>query len=165
MKIEIREMKMEDAKFILEVENNPAVWKVSHTTKAFSLKDIEVFIAKQMIDGLNTEQKRWIIMADGQSVGCIDIFDYSAQNKRAGVGIVIHPKHQNKGIAKHAVNKCILHCTEKLALHQLYCTILEENTSSIKLFEGLGFKKSGHRKDWTYYDGQFHDELFYQLEL
>ena len=49
-----------------------------------------------------------------------------------------------------------------LQLHQLYAHIARENQQSIKLFESQNFFLAGKKKDWNFYDGQFHDELIYQ---
>jgi len=163
MNIKIREIDLEDADFILEIENNKDIWKISHTKEEFSKKDIEIFIAKNILDGLSTEQKRWIITINNERCGCIDIFDYNESNKRAGIGIVIHKDFQNQGVASKALKQFSTYCQHKLKLHQVYCTILEDNTNSIKLFEKCGFQKSGQRKEWTYYNNEYFNEVFYQL--
>jgi len=163
MNISFREIDLDDADFILEIENNKDIWKVSHTTEDFSKKDIELFIARNILEGLSTNQKRWIITFNNIKCGCIDLFDYNELNKRAGIGIVIHKDFQNKGIASKALLNFIQYCNKDLKLHQLYCTILKDNIHSIKLFTKNGFKETGHRKDWTLYKGEYFDEIFYQL--
>jgi diamine N-acetyltransferase len=163
MNVSFREVDIEDAEFILEIENNKDIWKVSHTTEEFSKKDIELFIARNILEGLSTHQKRWIITYNSIKCGCIDLFDFDESNKRAGIGIVIHKNFQNKGIATKALNKFINYSNKDLKLHQLYCTILEDNNHSIKLFTKAGFKETGHREHWTLYKDKYFDEIFYQL--
>ncbi len=162
-KVEIRELEFEDIDFILEIENNEDIWKVSHTQMPFSVKEIEYFIASNKVEGLDEGQKRWVISANDKNAGFIDLFEYDKNNKRAGVGIVIHKKYQNKGIAKLALEQFISFAKNDLKLHQLYCSIFPDNNNSIKLFTGFGFKETGMRKDWTYYKGKYYDEVFYQL--
>lgn len=163
MKIEIRDTREEDASFILDIENNKEIWKVSHTTEAFDIKDIEVFISGNSIGGINGGQKRWMITKNSEVCGCIDLFDYDKKNKRAGIGIVVHPDYQNQGIAGKALELFVKFCKQELQLHQLYCTILADNPFSIKLFESCGFIKTGERKEWTFYQEEYFDEFFYQL--
>ena len=165
MQIKIRELDISDINFILEIENNKDIWKVSHTTSEFTKNEIEQFIAKNIIEGLNNEQKRWLITANNDACGCIDIFDYDKQNQRAGVGIVIHKDFQNKNIATKALKKFIKYCKKELKINQLYCSIIPDNIYSIQLFTKLGFKETGIRKEWTLYDGKWYDEIFYQLKL
>ena len=163
MNINFREIDLEDANFILEIENNKDIWKVSHTTEEFSKKDIELFIARNILEGLSSSQKRWLVTNNNNKCGCIDLFDYDESNKRAGIGIVIHKDFQNKGIAYKALNKFIKYCKKDLKLHQLYCTILNDNNNSIKLFTKIGFQETGQRKEWTLYKNEYFDEIFFQL--
>ncbi len=165
MDISFREINLDDANFILEIENNNDIWKVSHTKENFTIKDIELFIANNMLEGLLTSQKRWIITKNNISCGCIDLFDYSEVNKRAGIGIIIHPNYYNNRIATVALNSFIKYCKNTIGLHQLYCTILEENKYSLQLFKNNNFEETGKRKDWTFYNGKFYDEIFFQLIL
>ncbi len=163
MKIKIRELELDDANFILEIENNKSIWKVSNTTEEYNLRDIEIFISKNHLEGLSSGQKRWIIATKKEAVGCIDIFDYDAINQRAGIGIVIHPKFQNQKIGQQALALFIKYARKTIKLHQLYCTILEDNIASKLIFEKQGFKITGRRNEWTYFENNYYDELFYQL--
>ena len=165
MNIKIREIDISDIDFILDIENNEEIWKVSHTKSPYTRNEIELFITKNIIEGLTSEQKRWIITHKNQACGCIDLFDYNELNQRAGIGIVIHKDFQSKGIATKALKKFIKQCTKKLKLNQLYCSIIPDNEISIELFTKLGFEKTGIRKNWTLYEGNWYDEIFYQLKL
>jgi diamine N-acetyltransferase len=161
--VEIQIPTIEDAAFLLELENDSSIWKVSYTTEKFNLKEIELFIVRNLLEGLETGQIRYLITKNHIRCGCIDLFEYDPQNLRAGVGIIIHPNFQHQGIAKAALLKLIEHSKTVLKLHQLHCTIMDENLASISLFKSVGFAPSGVRKDWTYFDGVFYDETFYQL--
>lgn len=165
MKVKIREMEISDTDFVLEIENNEDIWKVSHTITPFIKSEIELFITKNTIEGIVDGQKRWIIETNKSACGCIDLFDFDSTNSRAGVGIVIHKDFQNKGIATAALKKFLPICKNKLSLNQLYCSIIPENTNSIRLFTNSGFTESGIRKEWTKYKEQWFDEIFYQKKL
>ena len=165
MKIKFRELGINDIDFILKIENNKDNWKVSHTVEEFTKAEIENFIIKNTIDGLNDGQKRWIITANDEACGCIDLFDYNKKNKRAGIGIVLLAEMQNKGYASKALDVFIKFCKKDLELHQLYCTIIKDNTHSINLFISKGFIKTGERKEWTFYEEKYYDENFYQLNF
>jgi diamine N-acetyltransferase len=55
-----------------------------------------------------------------------------------------------------------VYAQKHLQLHQLYANIAEENRISIQLFEGQGYTFAGKKKDWNFYEGQYHDESIYQ---
>ncbi len=165
MKVNFRDVQLSDTDFVLQIENNENIWKISHTTTPFTKSEIESFITHNIIDGLLNDQKRWIITINDIECGCIDLFDYNKQNSRAGIGIVIHQDYQNKGIASLALAKFLNFCKTNLKLYQIYCSIISDNTDSIKLFTKHGFIETGIRKEWTYYKGEYFDETFYQLKL
>ncbi len=165
MGIRIRELELSDIDFILEIENNKDIWKVSHTSTPFTRGEIETFITKNTIETIENGQKRWVISNNKKACGCIDLFDYDKKNARAGIGIVIHSDFQNKGIATIALKKFIRICTKKLTLNQLYCSIMLDNKNSIKLFTKQGFIETGVRKQWTKYNEKWYDEIFYQKKL
>jgi len=50
-----------------------------------------------------------------------------------------------------------------LGLHQLYCSVGVDNTSSLNLFESVGFEKIGLRKEWRFINGKFSDVIEFQL--
>jgi len=165
MKINFREIELSDVDFVLEIENNKNIWKVSDTITEYDREEIISFITKIIIEGLDNQQKRWIITCNNEACGCIDLFDYDRHNSRAGIGIVIHESKQNKGIATKALKKFIIFCKKELKLNQLYCTVLPNNESSMKLFTKRGFIKTGLRKEWTKYENVWYDEIFFQLKL
>ena len=96
-------------------------------------------------------------------IGFIDLFDFDPIHRRAGIGIVIaSEEHRGQGLAKEGLALLCTYGFTHLGLHQLYANILEENTASIALFENLGFKAVGLKKDWVFYQGEFRNEILFQ---
>ena len=53
------------------------------------------------------------------AIGLIDLFDFDAKNKRAGVGIIIQNEvDRNSGYGKEALGLMIDYCFKQLQLHQ-----------------------------------------------
>jgi len=50
-------------------------------------------------------------------------------------------------------------------LHNLSCSIQEDNDESVRLFKSVGFEKVGVRKEWFLLKGQRMDEIIFQLCL
>ena len=162
--ITLRCAEPEDTEKIFKWENDLDNWRVSGTHVPYSRFQIEQFLL-----GNNdlTSQKQLRLMIDlnetGQSIGCIDIFDYDAINGRAGLGILIDKAHRQQGFAKDALALTIDYLFKQLLLHQVYCSIDETNTESQQLFVGQGFELCGTRKDWIRTESSFIDVLEYQL--
>ncbi len=164
--ISLRAVELDDASLLFEWENNQEIWEVSNTIAPFSKYQIEQYVLSAQNDIYTTGQLRLMIEAniDGKPevVGMIDLFDFDAFNQRAGVGVMIHKKWQNKKIATKALEILSEYAFETLLLHQLYCNISYDNTNSIKLFKNSGFQLIGVQKDWQKTKDGFKDIWLFQ---
>ena len=165
--IELRALEPGDVEFLLEMENNSDLWNVSNTHNPFSRFDIEQYVLLADKDIYSAKQLRFIIDFVGddetQSIGTIDIFDFDAHNKRAGVGVSIIENERKRGNAGTALDILIKYMFTHLSIHQIYCNIEKDNIASIKLFTSKGFIESGIKKDWSLRSNQWVDEYFFQL--
>ena len=162
--ITLRPAEPEDAEQIYQWENDRDHWRVSGTHTPYSRFQIEQFL---LGDNDLQAQKQLRLMIDltgsGATVGCIDIFDYDAINQRAGLGILIDKAFRQQGYAKAALALCIEYLFKDVMLHQVYCSIDENNTESQQLFESLGFVFCGRRKEWIKTEDRYSDVFEYQL--
>ena len=161
--IALRRAEPEDADLIFRWENDRDIWRVSGTHTPYSRFQIEQFL---LSDNDLPSQKQLRLMIDltenGQTIGCIDIFDYDPINSRAGLGILIDKTFRQQGYAKAALELCIEYLFRDLLLHQVHCSVDATNTASQKLFEGQGFVLCGRRKDWIKTAKGYLDVLEYQ---
>ncbi|MFO8234311.1 MAG: GNAT family N-acetyltransferase [Bacteroidales bacterium] len=170
--IKLRAVEPSDADLIYKWENDTSIWQAGSTIEPFSRHIIEQYVKNAQFDIFQSKQLRLMIdvksggVEDPQTVGSIDLFDINMLHQRAGVGILIHDKHnRQKGYAKEALQTLIRYAKNVLFLHQLYCNIDMDNTASIKLFEKEGFTKSGVKQHWIRAKKGWKDEYFYQLIL
>ena len=165
--IELRAPEPDDVEFLLEMENDSNLWHVSNTHNPFSRFDIEQYVLLANKDIYSARQLRFIIDYLGedktQSIGAIDIFDFDAHNKRAGIGISIIESQRNKGYAGIALDILIGYVFTHLNLHQIYCNIGQDNNESINLFKSRGFIEAGIKKDWNLRSNEWVDECLFQL--
>ena len=163
--IKLRALEPEDLEFLFQIENNESFWEVSHTQTPFSKFLLKQYLENAHLDIFEAKQLRLVIEenAFNNPVGMIDLFDFNPQHKRAGIGVLIHPKFQQNGFASEALSLLIKYCFIHLNLHQLYANITSDNNNSIALFEKHQFKKVGIKKDWIFTKGTFKDELLFQL--
>ncbi|MDG2194210.1 MAG: GNAT family protein [Polaribacter sp.] len=162
--IQLRALEPEDLQFLFDTENNESFWEVSHTQVPFSKFLLKQYLENAHQDIYEAKQLRLIIeeRKTHEAVGMIDLFNFNPQHQRAGIGILIHKKHQEKGFASEAIALLIKYCFTQLNLHQLYANITSENAKSIALFEKHNFKKIGVKKDWIYTNGKFKNEILFQ---
>ncbi|MCK9291840.1 MAG: GNAT family N-acetyltransferase [Bacteroidales bacterium] len=165
--VSLRALEPDDASNLFQWENDMSVWEVSETRVPFSRFQIEQFILGAG-DIYSSKQLRMMIDVQSadmevQTVGNIDLYDFDPYNSRAGIGIYIIQSYRNQGIGSTALQLCLSYSFNTLNLHQLYCFILHDNQASIRLFEKIGFVKTGIRKDWIYRPSGFVDQIQYQL--
>ena len=146
--ISLRTLESTDLDFLLNLENDRTLWKVSGTTKPFSEKELSNYISNAKQDIAISEQFRFVIDMNGIAVGCIDLYEYNWVKQTAGVGIVILKKYRRKGFAKQALVSLIKYAWNELRLKQLHAGIFLDNNSSLSLFKSVGFQKA-HRNNYV----------------
>jgi diamine N-acetyltransferase len=157
-----------DIDLIFRWENDTRIWHLGNTLAPFSRFAIEQFVLDTDRDIFSSKQLRFMIgwhssVAETTTIGSIDLFDFDPFHKRAGIGILIDEPFRRKGFALEALSLLTEYCFHTLNLHQIYCTIGDDNSESIKLFEKAGFVQCGIKKEWLYRNGSFSDELIFQL--
>lgn len=160
----LRALEPTDVDFLYHIENNTNFWHLSNTLLPYSKEILKNYIFNAHEDIYTAKQYRFVICNTlNKAVGLLDLFDFDPKNKKVGVGIIVIPSEQNKKIATHSLQLIINYCFNTLNTHQVYANILEDNHKSIRLFETLNFKKVGTKKDWTFHNGSYHNEILYQL--
>ncbi|NER15787.1 GNAT family N-acetyltransferase [Spongiivirga citrea] len=162
--ISLRALEPEDLSFLKMIENDQAIWEVSHTQTPYSSYILKEYLKNSHKDIYEIKQLRLVIDHLEEAIGLIDLFDFDPKNKRAGVGVIIAAgANRNKGYGSEAVQLLIKYAFTYLGVHQLYCNISEDNRPSIQLFESCGFKQVGLKKDWNFINGDYKSEFLYQL--
>ena len=163
--IKLRAPEINDVEVLYKWENDESIWYLSQTNTPFSHFDLEQFILNSNHDIYAEKQYRFMIenIQNSALVGCIDLFDFDAKNKKVGIGILIDETYREQGFASKALDIIIKYVFEQLNVHQLYCNILSSNTESLNLFKRKHFSVIGVKEDWVYLDNQFQDEVIMQL--
>lgn len=163
--IYLRALEPEDLEFIHTIENDESIWELSNTVTPYSKFLIKEYLEHAHKDIYEVKQLRLMISDyNNNAIGLIDLFDFDVKNRRAGIGILIYYEaNRSKGHGNEAVKLLTNYCFNQLDMHQIYCNISETNVNSIKLFENLGFKQIGLKKDWNFQNGKYTNEYSYQL--
>lgn len=160
----LRALEFSDLDFLFTTENNETFWEFSNTQLPYSKFILKNYIENAHQDIYEAKQYRFVICTmNNTPIGLIDLFDFNPQHQRVGTGLLILPKYQNLGFANEALQLIINYVFTYLNIHQIYATIASDNFKSIALFEKFNFKKAGIKKDWLFINGNFKDELNYQL--
>lgn len=165
--IYLRPVEPSDANTMLLWENNPENWRVSGTEAPFSLHGILEYI--NSIQNFRSSGELRLIICKNETnmpIGTLDLFEANFKHGRAGIGILIADKNErNKGFASEALEIIKHYANEVLEFYNLTANVLEDNESSIALFENAGFELVGVRKNWFYERGKRINERIYQICL
>ena len=164
-KVYLRAVEPEDIESLYLWENDPTVWNVSLSATLYSKFVLREYIESSHKSIYESCQQRFMIcrIGDDIAIGTIDLFDFDAHNKRAGVGILIYDKEdRGAGYATEALSLLEHYVINSLDLHQLYCNIVCDNSSSVALFGRCGYTICGTKKEWLRIGGKWFDELVYQ---
>ncbi|NDV44024.1 GNAT family N-acetyltransferase [Flagellimonas sediminis] len=163
-KVVLRALEPSDLDFLYQLENDTSIWEISGTLKPYSKKVLQLYLENAHRDIYEVKQLRLCVCdLEGECIGLIDLFDFDPKNQRAGIGIVIaHPEDRNKGVGAEALSLLCKYAFSVLDLHQLFVNILENNQSSIHLFEKMGFERIGVKKEWIRTSSGFKNEIMFQ---
>jgi diamine N-acetyltransferase len=168
--IELRALEPSDLDFLYQWENDPENWTAGNTITPFSKHILQKYIDNSQLDIYEAKQLRLMIDrrdpegTGNQPVGTIDLFDFEAAHRRAGVGILIAKSgNRMQGYASEALSLLIGFAFRNLQLHQLYCNISSDNAPSLALFRKFGFLEAGLKRDWVRRDNRWTDVYMFQL--
>lgn len=159
----LRAIEPEDIDLLFELENDTNLWKYSNRSQPYSKHLLKNYITNAHKNIFEFRQIKFTIIIDNNlPVGFVDLFDYEPLHHRAAVGLVVQKESRERGYGTAALQLIDSYAKKHLQLHQLYAHIAVENKASVELFKGEGYVFVGKKKDWNFYDDQFHDEFIYQ---
>lgn len=167
-KVILRALEPEDISLLYDWENDTSVWNVSSTVAPFSKNTLKEYIINALsTDIYDTKQLRFMIVSKEtmETIGTIDLYDFDARNRRAGIGIFISKEYQGKSMATNALNVLLDYCKSMLLLHQVFVETPIFNETSVVLFQNTGFQKTGIKKDWLATENGYIDVLLMQKTL
>ena len=164
--MKLRAIEPEGLELLYQIENDQRLWKVGATNVPYSRYTLHDYIANSSDDIYVDRQVRLMVEnEEGETVGIVDLVQFSPQHLRAEVGIVILEAHRRKGYAAAAIQALCDYAQRVVHLHQLYAVVETSNEGAVALFEKAGFSTGNTLKEWLF-DGQnYHDALLMQRFL
>ncbi|HVM77783.1 MAG TPA: GNAT family N-acetyltransferase [Stellaceae bacterium] len=108
----------------------------------------------------------WAVAAkDGnRCIGMVNYHHREQRNRRLEVGYILARPHWRRGLMTEAMTALLDYCFEKLRAHRVEALIHPENVASMRLAEGLGFRReSGPLRDRLLVGDTFQDQVMYAL--
>ncbi|MDO5522808.1 MAG: GNAT family N-acetyltransferase [Bacteroidia bacterium] len=160
----LRPLEPEDLEFFYKWENDTTLWKHGSTVVPFSRFALRQYIADSQLDIFQSRQLRMMVVEKSANVpvGTVDLYEFDALNRRAGIGILTDKDFRRKGYALQALSCIERYAFNHLNLHQLYAFVPEKNVHSHSLFAKAGYIKTAVLKDWISIGTGFTDVIVMQ---
>lgn len=164
--VRLRAMEPEDLDMLYAMENDDTLWQVGNTNVPYSRYVLHDYIASATNDIYADGQVRLVVIAPSdETVGLVDVVNFSAAHRRAEVSIVIRSDCRRRGYALSALTQVASYALRVLHLHQLYAVIAASNEASLRLFAAAGYKQEATLRDWLYDGRDYTDARVVQLFL
>lgn len=128
--------------------NDPAIFKWCRQNDLISYDD-----HRKWFEGLSSNKsvKMYAIKVDNILVGVCGFTDIDLINQRAEFSLYIGPTHQGNGYGKEALKLLCWHGFNSYPFKIIWGESFDENPA-IKMFESIGFKHDGVRRDFYFID-------------
>jgi RimJ/RimL family protein N-acetyltransferase len=102
----------------------------------------------------------FIIEAEGQPVGDVNLFSIDQRNRSAALGLSIwRPEHRDRGYGTDAIRALLRWAFRELNLHRVELSVDPGNARAVHVYEKLGFTPEGRRRESAFSNGGYVDEL------
>ena len=125
--IHLRKIEPTDLPYLYQWENDARMWADSDTHNPLSQADLREYIASSTGDIYRDGQLRLMIDNEGETMGCIDLFDFDARNRKAAIGMYIAQEARGKGVGSEAVKQLLNYAFDFLHLRMVYAIISVNN--------------------------------------
>ena len=153
--LRLRKIEPSDLPFLYQWENDATMWADSDTHNPLSRHDLHQYIENTTGDIYRDGQLRLIIESNDATqpttriLGCIDLFDFDARNRKAAIGMYIAPEARGQGVGKQAVKLLLDYAFGFLHLRMVYAIISVHNTACSHIYEQMNFTPSSLLVNWT----------------
>ncbi len=164
-RVSLRALEPTDLDFLYNWEMESEAWWSSNTLAPYSRQLLWQYLENYDADIYKTKSVRMIIMVDDEAVGAIDVFNFDPLNSRAEVGVFVVEKMRGEGIAAKALEIVKRYAKNRLALKQVYATMMSTNEVARNTFESVGFVVTAQWPDWFFTGEGYVDALMLQCAL
>lgn len=166
-RIRLRAVNPDDARVMWDVESDSSQWLQNCMAAPLSAHNIAEYALNYDADPFSTGQLRLIIetIDNKETIGIIDLYEISAQNRNAFVGIYVMPKFRKSGFGEESIEILKKYAFYVLNLNQLGAKIVYNNKGSINLFKKCGFIQSGMLPDWIQSGSKTMDLYLFTINL
>lgn len=154
-RLQLRAVEPSDAAVIWDIEDDNTQWIVNGMMAPISMHMITEYALNYDADPYRTGQLRLVarFAVDGTDepevvVGLADLYDISARNHTAFVGIYVRSEYRGRGYGAEMLRQLEKYARNILNIRTVVAKVAAVNSSSGRLFVKAGYEKAGEIKQW-----------------
>lgn len=153
----LRPIKMSDAERYARWLSDPEVHQFLARRQKMTVQEEKKFLRRLMKN--KSEHVFAIDTKKGVHIGSVGL-KFTEQDKRAELGIVIGDKeYWGRGCGTDAMKTILRYGFGKLKLHKIELGVMSYNPRAIAVYEKLGFRREGVKREHSLWRGKFYDSL------
>ncbi|MBK5074486.1 spermidine N1-acetyltransferase [Budviciaceae bacterium CWB-B4] len=154
--VKLRPLEREDLRFVHQLDNNASVMRYWFEEPYEAFVELSDLYDKHIHD---QSERRFIIEADNNRVGLVELVEINHIHRRAEFQIIIDPAWQGHGYASAAARSAMEYGFSVLNLYKLYLIVDRENEKAIHIYTKLGFETEGILKHEFFINGEYRDTI------
>lgn len=158
--VELCTFEPEDAAFLTEAVNDPAVRESLGVAEPRSRQHHESWIEEEVNEGEGTTL---LAVADGDPVGVLNTVWVADQAGHVILSAWIAPDAQGEGYGSDATATFIDYLFDERRMHSVRAEAYETNEASNALLQSIGLEHVGTIPEGAYVDGEFVDSHVYAV--
>lgn len=167
--LKLRAVEPGDAEAMWEMETDSSQWRENGMAAPYSKKNLKEYAEGYDADPIRAGQIRLIAELKDVTcpgiIGLIDLYDISALNRTAFVGIYVKDCERGKGYAFRFLQLIEKYARMLLNLRILAAKVSERNLASRRVFGQSGFILSGNLPNWFQSGPETYSLLVYTKKL
>jgi RimJ/RimL family protein N-acetyltransferase len=152
-----------DAGAVFELFGDPEVVRFMSVRRLASEAEARDFIAGIREGFLSGTLYQWGIELEGEVVGTCTLAGIDRQHRRAELGFAILRRRWGQRVVSRALPPVIELAFERLGLHRLEADADPRNEASLRVLEGLGFRREGLLRERYFQEGEAQDAVVFGL--
>lgn len=164
-RLRLRAPTLADAEPLFAFYRDPQVMRYAGRDPHTHVDEIREKLMRDLETMNRGEAARWIMtpLDDTQVIGSVGLFHWSQNDRRAEIGYVLAPSHWGRALMKEVLPSIVRFAFEVMQLHRIDAQVDPENVASLRLLEGLGFKREGLLRESSFSFGRFSDTVILAL--
>jgi diamine N-acetyltransferase len=154
--VRLRPLEREDLRFVHHLNNNATVMRYWFEEPYETFAELSALFEAHIHE---QNERRFIIDADGDSSGLVELVEINTVHRSAEFQIIIAPASQGRGLAVEATRLALDYGFSVLNLHKIYLIVDRENEKAVHVYAKAGFRQEGVLKEEFFMNGQYRDVI------